>query len=135
MDRQPNEYEFPDGIPAFEQENLLRLEEPPSIHPFVLLESVVTPGLRFVCIPVEWLEPAYELELSAGEKSALGDGEPIRLFAIVNFPESGSPTANLRAPVVLNVPTRRGLQSIQCESQHSLFAPLRRENSCGEAQC
>jgi len=117
-------YEFPQGLPAFERETNFRLLEPPAIHPLALLESLSTPGLRFVCIAIHWLVPSYRFELSDDEKSNLQGDQDLKCLALVTFPENGSPTANLRAPVLLNPVTRRGLQSIQTDSSYDLFHPL-----------
>jgi flagellar assembly factor FliW len=132
------EFDFPEGLPAFEAETRFRLDEPPSLRPLVVLASLLTPGLRFVCLPVEWLDPAYHLELGMAENSLLcsGPSDPcLRLLAIVTFSCEGPPTANLRAPIVLNPAAGRGLQFIRPDEHYCFFQPLRVPPAGGSPLC
>jgi flagellar assembly factor FliW len=122
------EYLFPEGLPAFESESRFRLVEPESLQPLMLLESLSTPGLRFVCVAVELLDPAYRLELADSDRTLLctADSESgLRPLAIVTFPADGPPTANLRAPVVLNPAAGLGIQVIPSTNAYPVFHPLR----------
>ena len=135
MEEPAGEYEFPEGLPAFEDEKRFRLSTPASIRPLALLESAATPGLRFVCILVEWLVPGYQLELNDAERVLLAGEDGVCCYALITFPNQGAPTANLRSPVVLNPGTRRGIQSIQSESRYGLFVPLRDEAPAEGPSC
>lgn len=108
-------YYFEDGLPGFEQEHEFRLEAPPHLAPLLLLASAVTPGLRFVCVPAQILLADYQWEPPGG-----------CALAILTFPETGAPTANLLAPLVLDPRTRRGAQVIQADSGYSCQHPLPR---------
>ena len=117
---------------------IFALNEPEEIAPLVLLESLQTPGLRFVCVPVAVLSPKYQLELTEEERSLLGGAAPdaeLQTLALITFWEGGAPTANLKAPVVLNPTTRRGIQSIQTENEQSILHPLHQEFAEGGPSC
>lgn len=130
------EFDFPAGLPAFEQERRFRLVAQPEYSPLVLLESAARPGLRFVCAPARLLEPGYRPHTSEDDEALLECGPEdaaagrLLCLAIVTFPEAGPPTANLLAPVLLNELTGRGVQSIQCSGEYSHCHPLRGEAPC-----
>ncbi|GIU78248.1 MAG: flagellar assembly factor FliW [Bryobacteraceae bacterium] len=126
-------YRFPFGIPAFEHLTSFRLVTDPAWAPLAVLESESEPPVRFACAPVALLMPDYRLELSSDEKAALKcpeDQSGLLLYAILTFPQSGPPTANLLAPVVLNPETRLGVQSVQAHFPYSHLHPLRQESPC-----
>jgi flagellar assembly factor FliW len=123
-------YEFPEGLPAFESETRFRLAEPEGIRPLSLLESLTTPGLRFVCVPIEILDSDYRLELGEEERALLqlsARSQGLRLFAIVAFPAGGPPIANLRAPLALNPAAGVGAQVVQTDDRYPLARALRPE--------
>lgn len=127
------QYSFPFGIPAFEHLTSFRLIENPAWSPLVMLESESVPAVRFACAPVPLLVADYDLQLSSEEEEALGrpeDRSALLLFAILTFPLSGPPTANLLAPVVLNPVKRTGVQSVQLHQKYSCTHPLRQDNPC-----
>ena len=128
------EFLFPEGLPAFESETRFRLVEPESLRPLMLLESLSTPGLRFVCVAVELLVPDYRLDLADSDRALLGAADSelcLRLLAIVTFPAEGPPTANLRAPIVLNSAARLGLQVIPPNDAYPVFQLLRPHQEAG----
>jgi flagellar assembly factor FliW len=132
----PLEFDFPAGLPAFENERRFQLVENPEFSPLVLLQSTRTRSLRFVCAPASLLDPAYQPEIGEEDAALLGrccaatDTRPLLCLAILTFPEGGPPTANLMAPVLLDPETRRGVQCIQSSPRYSHCHPLRREPSC-----
>jgi flagellar assembly factor FliW len=84
------------------------------------------PDLCFVAAPVEAIEPAYQLELSSEDLHHLGlieNRQPPRgevlCLAILSAPESGRPTANLLAPVVIDRASRRAVQAVRSDSRYS----------------
>ena len=127
--------EFPAGLPAFDQERLFLPFEPGSSKPFLFLQSLARPDLVFVTLPVELIDPAYQLTLAPEDLALLGVEEtaPLRLgrevlcLVIVTLREDRPPTANLMSPLVVNLANRRAAQVIQTETgyshQHSLAGP------------
>lgn len=125
------EFDFPAGLPAFEKHIRFRLTTGPPYAPLVFLESLVAPHPRFICLPATEFFPGYEWRTDAAEEELLGEG-PRLCLAILTFPEEGAPTANLLAPVVLGLATRRGVQSIQTGGGWAADYPLPAEE---QAQC
>ena len=56
-------FEFPSGIPAFENHNQFVFLEQPDTRPLVLMQSSKDPALCFILIPVFVAEPNYELHI------------------------------------------------------------------------
>jgi flagellar assembly factor FliW len=119
--------EFPLGIPGFEDERGFRLVRHATLEPLVLLQSEKTAELCFLALPVERIVEDYDLAVTESECEALrldpaavhprGDG--LLGLAIVTVPENGPPTANLLAPVVVNVAAGRGVQSVRADRRYS----------------
>lgn len=121
---------FPAGLPAFEWARRFRLAPAPQAEPFEFLESVDAPGLRFVCAPMPLLAPDYPLLLDNEDRLMLelppgGEGS-LRVLCILSFPESGPPTANLLAPLVIHVEAGVGMQLVPAEAQYPVDFPLPR---------
>jgi len=125
----PPVFDFPLGLPAFEDGKEFILIERPDFAPLLLLQSASRPELRFVCVPCLALDDAYHFELREEEVAILGAGR-YECLAILTFSRCGPPTANLMAPVVLSRASMRGVQCIQSNSSYSHCHPLRQEASC-----
>jgi len=118
--------EFPAGLPAFENERGFVPLEMSGCAPLVFLQSLTTPELCFLALPVKCLEPEYRLELQAEESARIGldprrppeIGRDVLALALVTVGEDGI-TANLRAPLVVALEGRRAVQSIQPEGRYS----------------
>jgi flagellar assembly factor FliW len=134
--------EFPTGLPAFEEERRFLLVQQPASRPLAFLQSLRQPGLAFLTLPVQLLVPDYRLALAPEDLASLGfppDRQPvigrdIVCLAIVAATAGGGPTANLLAPVVINLKNRHGLQVIQSGSgyshQHRLAPPGEEGERC-----
>lgn len=117
--------EFPAGIPAFEHERRFLPIERPNTGPFLFLQSLADPGLLFLALPVLLLDSGYRLELTPEDLELLGlddhrprIGQDVLCLAIVTLHDDQRLTANLMAPVVINVKQRRGLQVLQPDYPH-----------------
>jgi len=125
-------FEFPVGLPGFEQETRFLPIEQPLSHPIVFLQSLNRPELCFITLPALAVDPGYRLAIAAEDLQALGvaeDRQPeigpeVLCLAIVSVAENRAPTANLLAPMVVNLKTRRGVQAIQTDSGYSHQHPL-----------
>lgn len=123
--------EFPEGLPAFEQERRFLPIERAAAAPFVFLQSLQRPGLAFLTLPVSVLQPDYALELGPEERARLAldpateleIGRNIVCLAIITVLEDRA-TANLLAPVVINPAARRAIQFVQTGSGYRLDHPL-----------
>jgi flagellar assembly factor FliW len=120
---------FPQGIPAFETERSFRLIER---EPLQFLESETT-DLSFLLLPVTLIDPDYLLALSAEDCEALGATAESHLLclAVITAAEELPPTANLLAPVVVNLDTLRAVQAVRSDRVYSYKHPLLQD----EATC
>jgi flagellar assembly factor FliW len=129
---------FPMGLPGFETRQRFALVEWPAAAPLMFLQSLDSPELGFAAAPVETIEPAYQLELSADDLHCLGLPEnrqpnpaEVICLAILSAPKNGQPTANLLAPVVIDRVSRQAVQAVRQDSRYSHQHPLRG----AETQC
>jgi len=133
---------FPFGLPAFEDETEFLPVEDSVAGAVVFLQSLHSPGLLFITLPVQVVEPSYRLTLLPEELEALefpSDAAPrigrdVLCLVIVTMLPGKPPTANLMAPIVVNVKNNRAVQAIQIDSgyhhQHPLADPAGGEKAC-----
>jgi flagellar assembly factor FliW len=120
-------FHFEHGIPGFLDEKqfvLLPLVD----TPFVILQSVRTPALGFVLIEPFSYFPMYEIELDDNtlEQLQITGEQDVALYVILTVADPfDDTTANLQAPVVINVNKRLGKQVIltntNYKTKHRLF--------------
>jgi flagellar assembly factor FliW len=117
---------FPVGLPGFEEcRRFLALHFRESA-PLVYLQSLERDELCFVTLPVQSIEPEYQLRvcdedlrsmgLETGKQPAIG--LEVLGLAVVSIRESGV-TANLLAPVIVNLENRLAVQAVAPESSYS----------------
>jgi flagellar assembly factor FliW len=119
--------EFPDGIPAFEQEKRFLALRQPISEPLVFLQSVTNPNLCFATLPAQAACPGYQLSMAPEDLRALGlergrqpaIGRDVLCLTILSLTENAPPTVNLLAPIVVNLNTLRGRQAIQTDPRYS----------------
>jgi len=120
-------FEFPAGLPAFEDEKRFVLIELPENSPLVFLQSLTRPTLCFLAFPILVVDREYKLAVSVEDLGALDLdpgrqpelGRDVLVLALVSLHDGFSPTANLMAPIVLNLKTRHGLQAIRQDRVYS----------------
>lgn len=111
-------FNFPDGVPAFEEYQNFMLFSTEDMQPFFQMKSVGEgPELSFVCIDPFLICPDYRVKISKGDLKMLGleRAEDAFVYSLVTL--SSDPqniTANLQGPMVLNLKTGLGKQII-CE--------------------
>jgi flagellar assembly factor FliW len=135
-----NVLEFPFGIPAFETETRFMALERPETAPVIFLQSLARPELVFMTLPVSLVDPGYQSGVTPEDLEALGlapdrqpeEGREVLTLAVITVDEDRTATANLMAPVVVNVATRRALQAVQPDSGYSARHPLPGGHSGGE---
>jgi flagellar assembly factor FliW len=133
--REQDVLEFPAGLPGFDEERAFLPLELPAAHPLILFQSLKTPELCFMTLPVLAVDRSYRLAMDPEDLRHIGlrgnvqprIGSEVLCVAIVAVREDRPPTVNLLAPLVVNLANRRGVQAIQVESsyshQHELAAP------------
>ena len=132
---------FPYGLPAFDEETRFLPVEKSSKTPVIFLQSLARPELAFITLPVQAIEPSYRLAISEEDLEALElppDQQPeigaeVTCLAIVTLAEGKPPTANMMAPIVVNLRTRNALQAMQVEAGYSHQHLL--GGDPGEEQC
>jgi flagellar assembly factor FliW len=104
---------FPSGLPGFEDLRRWEIVESDELHPLRWLRAIERPQLALLLADPLLLVPAYRPAIPAGTWSRLGDGSEAHslCYAVVSASGSGA-TANLRAPVVIDLRTMRGEQVI-----------------------
>lgn len=119
------EIEFPRGLPGFETRRRFVAVHQPASHPLVFLQSLEEPGLCFLTAPAAAVEPDYRLEIGAEDLDTLGwdlDRPPslkdVLCLAVLTVRENG-PSANLLAPVVVNLSNRVAVQAVSPEPRYS----------------
>ena len=110
--------EFPAGLPGFEHERRFVFIRNEAHAPVVFLQSVWTPGLCFLAVPVGEVEASYEVELGEEDAAVLGlaAGEgcgDLEVLALISRREGEPATANLMAPVVVHAAGRKAVQAVR----------------------
>ena len=111
---------FPSGLvgfPAVQQFVVLDVAE--DCH-YQWFQAISEPDMAMVIIDVHFIDPEFRAQISDEGLAELGmtETDPVLMMAVVTIP-SGQPaqaTANLRAPLVVNLRTRKGRQLILHES-------------------
>lgn len=114
----------------------------PGKSPLVLLQSAEQPQLCFPALPVQVIDPDYELfvsfedlvilELGTERQPTLGS--EVLVLALLTMPEGQPATANLLAPVVVNLAKNIGVQAIRSDfrysHQHPMHPMVQRRQPC-----
>jgi flagellar assembly factor FliW len=123
---------FPAGLPAFESRRRFILLDRPSTHPLIFLQSIEAEDLCFPALPIRAVDPGYALSINPEDLDLIGvpvrDGFPdpdqLACFVLVSIPQDAAPTANLLAPVVVNLATRVAVQAVRSDNLYSHQQPL-----------
>lgn len=125
-------YDFRAGLPGFERELQFVFIDRPDQKPLLFMQSVHSQDVCFLALPVFVVDPDYRLsmpdedlaalELAAGQQPHIGD--EVLCLALLTAMEGVAPTVNLRSPIVVNLSSRKGIQSIQVDSGYSFQRPL-----------
>jgi flagellar assembly factor FliW len=121
-----SELDFPCGLPGFDSRRRFVAVRFVESDPLIYLQSLEDPSLCFVTMPILSVDPRYRLKVSSEDLGELGlpvvrqpkIGEDVLCLTVLAIRETG-PTANLLAPIVINLKTRRAVQAIAAESDYS----------------
>jgi flagellar assembly factor FliW len=119
-------FEFPGGLPGFEERRRFIPVQNQRTAPILFLQSLEIPSLCFITMPILVVDPVYRLQVVEPDLEVLGFpaeytpriGEDVLCLAVLSIRESG-PTANLLAPVVVNLSSHRAVQAVAPESHYS----------------
>jgi len=116
---------FPDGLPGFEQCRQYVLIASPALDPFTCLSGIGPGAPSFLAIDPRLVVDGYQRELSKADRTRL-DAAPdqsLLWLAIISPNEDGA-RVNLRAPLVINPDTMRGLQLLDMDDTFAVDHPL-----------
>lgn len=139
-------FQFPAGLPAFEEEKSFAPLDLPGTEPLLFLQSTSRPELCFLCFPILVVDPSYKLSVAAEDLDLLElgrDRQPrigadVLVLAFLSIQDNQPATANLMAPVVVNPKNRRGVQAIRCDAVYShqhAIPGLSKEGVAKEQRC
>ncbi len=125
-------FEFPLGLPAFENEKRFVPIELAEHAPLIFLQSLAQPALCFLAFPILVVDRDYRLAVAREDLAALelaADRQPelaseVAVLALISLHDRFSATANLMAPIVVNLKTLRAVQAIRQDSVYSHQHPI-----------
>ena len=96
-------------------------------RPLLFLQSTTSCELCFLAFPILVVDPEYELAVSFEDLSSLkletdrqpAIGAEVLVLALLTLQPGRPATANLMAPIFINLKTRRGLQAIRTDARYS----------------
>jgi flagellar assembly factor FliW len=117
---------FEDGLPGFEASRRFVLVGSPDLDPFTLVQGVGADAPSFVAIEPRRVDRDYETALNRSELRRLGaqEGRPLLWLALVASQPDGSATVNLRAPIIIDPESMRGIQLLPDDSAYRMDHPL-----------
>jgi flagellar assembly factor FliW len=129
---------FSPGPPGFADQTRFALVERPDLAPVVFLQSLSSAELCFLAAPVQALLADYDLAMTSEDLERLGlstsrqptPGREVLCLALLCAPENGPMTANLLAPVVVNLETRAAVQAVRADTRYSHRHAIGEGSSC-----
>jgi len=118
---------FPEGLLGFGDLRHFVLLEDPQDEIFVWLQSTENPQIAFPVLEPEFFVPGYKLNLAKNDLESLGlkTQDKVRAFSIITIPEDPKQmTANLKAPIVIHVPTRMSRQCVLQDNNLAIREPI-----------
>lgn len=131
-------FSFPSGLPGFEDQHSFIFLKVPDSEPLMFLQSLTEHTLCFILLPVRAIVPDFAIELTSEERHELRlpagiqpqIGTDILCGALICAAAAGdAPTANMVAPIVVNLKDKVGIQVIQGGSQYTCRHPLTLEEA------
>jgi flagellar assembly factor FliW len=121
-----SELDFPCGLPGFEDRKRFVAVHFVENDPLIYLQSLEDPALCFITMPILAADPQYRLKVSGEDLGHLGlspgrqprIGDDVLCLTVLSLRETG-PTANLLAPIVVNLRNRKAVQAVAPESDYT----------------
>ncbi len=118
---------FSEGLLGFATLRNFVLVEDPQDEIFVWLQSCELPEVAFPVLEPEFFSVAYKAPLAKNDLDSLqmSSQEKPRFFSIVTIPEDPQKmTANLKAPIVINVTKRLARQCVLQDNNLAIREPI-----------
>lgn len=115
------------GMLGFEEQKRYVILDHDKETPFKWLQSVEEPDLAFVVLEPFIFYPGYEFDLSDEDvrELELAKPEQAMVLTVLVVPEDVKKiTANLRAPIVINLSNKKGKQVILTDDRYPVKYPL-----------
>ena len=120
-------FHFARGLFGFEEETRFLPIQIPAAHPIVFLQSLSNRNLCFVALPVFVVNRQYRLSVSPEDLALLGlppdrqprIGDEVLCLTLITVQPNRPTTANLMAPLIVNLHTREAMQAIASEQEYS----------------
>ena len=125
--------ELPSGLVGFPRHHkFVMIDHKP---PFSWLHSVEDPNLAFVVVDGFQFGEGYQVKPPYGDKECdIQEGEEYAILVLITVrPDPRQTTANLKAPVFVNLRTHKGVQVIIDDARYSTRFPLWAGEEEGEA--
>lgn len=122
--------EFPEGILGFNDLRQFVLLDDPNDEIFAWLQSCEVPQIAFPVLEPELFSQTYQVVLTKHDLESLGlntqeKQHRIRSFSIITIPEDPTQmTANLKAPVVINIEKRLARQIVLQDNNLAIREPI-----------
>ena len=119
--------EFPEGILGFNDLRRFVLLDDPNDEIFAWLQSCEIPQIAFPVLEPELFAANYALALTKHDLESLGlqKAEKIRAFSIITIPDDATQmTANLKAPIVINIEKRIARQIVLQDNHLAIREPI-----------
>jgi len=117
-----NAFYFPQGMTGFSEETNFAFIYDGS-GDIVCMQSVDCPELAFLLTPWDEKRLGVQPSLSEDQRQCLqldAEQTPFWMLVLNPFADKAWVTANLQAPVAINVEARTGMQCVRCESDLEL---------------
>lgn len=119
---------FPEGILGFNDLRSFVFLEDPNDDIFAWLQSAENPAIAFPILEPELFADDYTVSLAKNDQQALQLESPdngFRVFTIVTIPEDPTKmTANLKAPIVVNVAQKIARQCVLQDNRLAICEPI-----------
>jgi flagellar assembly factor FliW len=120
--------QFPEGLLGFNELRGFVLLDDPSDEIFAWLQSCEDPGIAFPLLEPELFAAGYRVQLAKHDLEVLqlaSDGSGMRSFAVITIPQDPTQmTANLKAPIVINVAKRIARQCVLQDNSLAIREPI-----------
>jgi flagellar assembly factor FliW len=118
---------FNDGLLGFTELHKFVLLDDPNDEIFAWLQSCDNPGIAFPILEPELFIENFNPTITKGDLQAIGlaSKEGMRLFTIITIPEDVTQmTANLKAPVAINIAKKTAKQVVVQENDYQIKFPI-----------
>lgn len=118
---------FPEGLLGFNELRRFVLLDDPSDEIFAWLQSCEEPGIAFPLLEPELFATGYKIQLTKHDLEVLqmASQEGVRYFTIITIPQDPTQmTANLKAPIAINVDKRVARQCVLQDNSLAIREPI-----------